>query len=90
MICNISTAGLAPAFIFFKTDMGRNMHSKDYNLDPLVKFSDLIPSFSNFWVWVKETFTPQYRDEIEAYLANSTDVFDLERKIVYLSRRGMI
>ena len=27
------------------------------------------PSLTDFWQWVKKTFTPAYRSEIEAYLA---------------------
>jgi hypothetical protein len=40
--------------------------------------------------WVKDTFTPTYRKEVEAYLADSTDVFDLERRIRILQRRGIV
>lgn len=48
------------------------------------------PSLSDFWQWVKETFTPAYRNEIEAYLADSVDHADVERRIINLQRRGMI
>lgn len=44
----------------------------------------------NFWSWVKKTFTPQYRKEIEDYLAESKDQYDVERRIALLQRRGMI
>ena len=40
--------------------------------------------------WARDTFTPTYRKEVEAYLAESTDVFDLERRIRILQRRGII
>lgn len=62
----------------------------DLNLKPIVQFSDLIPNFSSFWSWVKETFTPNYRKEVEDYLATSVDVYDLERKITLLYRRGIV
>ena len=48
------------------------------------------PSLNDFWQWVKKTFTPAYRSEIEAYLADSTDHADVERRILTLQRRGMI
>ena len=48
------------------------------------------PSLTNFWDWVKKTFTPAYRNEIEAYLADSQDHADVERRILNLQRRGMI
>ena len=48
------------------------------------------PSLNDFWVWVKETFTPDYRKEIEDYLADSTDHHDVERRIKLLQQRGMI
>lgn len=47
-------------------------------------------SVDEFWSWVKKTFTPQYRKEIEDYLAESTDHHDVERRIALLQRRGMI
>jgi hypothetical protein len=40
--------------------------------------------------WVRDTFTPSYRKEVEAYLADSADVFDLERRIRILQRRGVV
>ena len=48
------------------------------------------PSLTDFWQWVKKTFTPTYRTEIEAYLADSVDHVDVERRINLLQRRGMI
>ena len=48
------------------------------------------PSLKDFWQWVKKTFTPAYRSEIEAYLAESQDHEDVERRILILQRRGMI
>jgi hypothetical protein len=48
------------------------------------------PSLTDFWNWVKKTFTVTYQGEIEAYLAESKDHADVERRILYLQRRGMI
>ena len=48
------------------------------------------PSLTDFWQWVKKTFTPAYRNEVEAYLAESVDHADVERRIINLQRRGMI
>lgn len=48
------------------------------------------PSLKDFWQWAKETFTPAYRNEIEAYLAESVDHADVERRIIHLQRRGMV
>jgi hypothetical protein len=47
-------------------------------------------SINDLLEWVKDTFTPSYRKEVEAYLADSTDVFDLERRIRILQRRGIV
>lgn len=44
----------------------------------------------NFWSWVKKTFEPHYRKEIEDYLSESIDQCDVERRIALLQRRGMI
>ena len=48
------------------------------------------PSLTDFWNWVKKTFQPSYRTEIEAYLADSVDMVDVERRIKLLQQRGMI
>ena len=48
------------------------------------------PSLKDFWKWAKETFTPAYRSEVQAYLAESQDHADVERRIINLQRRGMI
>jgi hypothetical protein len=48
------------------------------------------PSLTDFWQWVKNTFTSSYRSEIEAYLADSTCHADVENRIKLLQRRGMI
>lgn len=48
------------------------------------------PTLKNFWEWVVTAFTPAYRSEIEAYLADSQDHADVERRIMNLQRRGMI
>jgi hypothetical protein len=45
---------------------------------------------SDFWKWVKNTFTADYRKEIESYLSESIDYFDLQRRISVLRTRGMI
>ena len=48
------------------------------------------PVLSDFWSWVKKTFTPDYTLEIEKYLGESTDVFELENRIKLLQQRGVI
>jgi hypothetical protein len=48
------------------------------------------PSLTDFWDWVKKSFSPYYKSEIEAYLADSVDHADVERRIKLLQRRGMI
>lgn len=48
------------------------------------------PNLADFWTWVKSTFTPHYRSEIEAYLADATDHADVENRIKILQRRGVI
>ncbi len=45
---------------------------------------------TNFWTWVKKTFTPSYQSEIEDYLKDSVDHKDLESRIATLQRRGLI
>jgi hypothetical protein len=40
--------------------------------------------------WIKDAFTPPYQKEIESYLADATDLCDLERRIEILQRRGMV
>ena len=41
-----------------------------------------------FWKWVTETFQPYIQEEIEAYLADSTDLKDLENRMRALRYRG--
>jgi len=48
------------------------------------------PYVSNFWNWVKRTFTISYQDEIESYLAQSVDYVDFDNRMRTLQRRGMI
>ena len=48
------------------------------------------PYLSNFWNWVKRTFTLSYQDEIHAYLSDSVDYVDFENRMQVLRRRGMI
>ena len=45
---------------------------------------------SEFWTWVKRTFTDPYREEINAYLAQSIDHADVERRIKILMKRGLL
>jgi hypothetical protein len=49
-----------------------------------------IPSLTDFWNWVKKTFTLSYQSEVEAYLADSVDYVDYENRVRNLQRRGMI
>jgi len=70
--------------------MGRNMHNKEYNLEPLAKFSDLIPSFGRFWSWLNQLAEDTSKKEIELYLATAVDTHDLERKMQNLHRRGIM
>lgn len=48
------------------------------------------PSLTDFWNWVKNTFTPSYRTEIESYLDDSVDYVDYENRVRILQQRGMI
>lgn len=48
------------------------------------------PSLNDVWKWVVDTFTPEYASEVESYLADSYDIFDLERRIELLQKRGVI
>jgi hypothetical protein len=48
------------------------------------------PSLTDFWNWVKKTFTISYQSEVEVYLADSVDCVDYENRIRNLQRRGMI
>lgn len=57
-------------------------------LEPLSGVS--VPTFNEFWAWVKSTFTPDYQSEINSYLKDSVDMFDLESRMKALRRRGMI
>jgi hypothetical protein len=41
-----------------------------------------------FWKWVTETFQPYIHQEIEKYLADSTDIKDLENRMKLLRDRG--
>ena len=66
--------------------MGRNMHYEN----EMTHATTNMPKFNGFWQWVKTTFTADYRNEIEAYLNESVDHADVERRIINLSRRGMI
>ena len=48
------------------------------------------PSLTDFWNWVKKTFTLSYQSEIESYLADSVDYVDFDNRMRNLQRRGMI
>lgn len=48
------------------------------------------PSLTNFWNWVKDTFTPSYQDEINHYLNQSVDYADYENRVRNLQQRGMM
>ena len=48
------------------------------------------PSLTDFWNWVKKTFTISYQSEVEAYLADSVDYVDYENRVRNLQRKGMI
>ena len=48
------------------------------------------PKLSDFWSWVRKTFTPTYQNEIESYLGDSVDHKDLETRTRVLMRRGML
>ena len=65
--------------------MGINMHKE---LEALAGVG--VPHTNQFWQWCKQMFTPAYQNEIESYLAESTDHFDLEKRQESLIRRGMI
>jgi len=43
-----------------------------------------------FWDWVKATFTIDYQKEIEDYLADAANHYDLEQRMKRLMQRGMI
>lgn len=45
---------------------------------------------NKFWEWVKQSFQPNYQKEIEQYLSEATDRFDLEYRMRLLTRRGLI
>lgn len=48
------------------------------------------PKLSDFWSWVRKSFTPSYQSEIESYLGDSVDHKDLETRTRTLMRRGML
>ena len=59
--------------------MGKNMHIQVET-----------PTLKDILGWIKESFVPSYQSEIEDYLAQSTDLADLERRMTLLARRGML
>ena len=50
-------------------------------INPTVPWTSLYMFINDLLDWVKDTFMPSYQKEVEAYLADSADVFDLERRI---------
>lgn len=46
--------------------------------------------FQNFYKWLERTFTRDYQREVEVYLAQATDLADLERRMMSIQRRGML
>lgn len=46
--------------------------------------------FKNFYIWLERAFTKDYREEIEAYLAQAQDLAELERRMLYIQRRGIL
>ena len=65
--------------------MGRNMHKE---LEPLGGVDT--PKLSDFWDWVKKTFTPSYQTEVEKFLSESVDIKDLESRMSVVQRRGFL
>jgi hypothetical protein len=59
--------------------MGKNMHTQTESL-----------TLNQFFSWVKEAFSPSYQSEVETYLAQATDLADLEQRMHTLARRGML
>jgi hypothetical protein len=49
-----------------------------------------VPKLSDFWSWVKKSFTPSYQNEVEMYLKDSVDHKDLQSRMNTLIRRGLI
>lgn len=44
----------------------------------------------SFMRWLKRTFTPAYQAEVEQYLAQSVDLYDLEQRMLAVQRRGLL
>ena len=66
------------------------MHETKTGLQALLDLKFDIPQFKPFWDWVRQTFSGDYRSEIDRYLADSVDHADVERRIMHLTRRGLI
>jgi hypothetical protein len=49
-----------------------------------------VPSLSDFWTWVRKTFTPSYQRGVDIYLESSVDHKDLESRMKTLMRKGML
>lgn len=43
-----------------------------------------------FLKWITRSFNSSYQEEINSYLAQSTDLCDLERRMAFISRRGYL
>ena len=65
--------------------MGINMHN---GLEALGGVET--PTYTNFWNWVRRTFTISYQDEVEYYLGQSADVAELDYRMRLLQKRGML
>jgi len=66
------------------------MNETKTGLQTLLDLKFNVLQFKPFWDWVKQTFTGDYRHEIDRYLADAVDHADVERRITHLSRRGLI
>lgn len=64
--------------------MGRNMHTNEQTTETGFSFVQKLCR------WVDELLAPDHRKQIEEYLADSVDTAEVERKIINLSRRGII
>lgn len=67
--------------------MGINMHKE---LEALGGVSAPESAFDEITNWAAKLFAPWYRNEVDEYLQESTDHYDLEQRIKNLARRGVI
>lgn len=54
------------------------------------KKEETMDKITEIWGWIKTTFTPAYQTELEQYLSQSVDLADLEHRMIYLQRRGLL